>query len=440
MEGKPFLRSEFLHALQAVEPAALVYSHLKLEESRLLVAGKTTYELDPYDEIRLFASGKAAVPMARAAMDIMGSYINGGVIIAPEPADIPGLHVLQGDHPIPTQRSLDAAAALKQELEAMGENTLFIYLLSGGSSALMELPAEGLSLEDINTAGRVMLESALPIESVNCIRKHLSAVKGGRLGAATRAKGIVLVLSDVIGDDLETIGSAPLFCDRSSFAQARALVETYGMQTKLPPAVLKHLEEGERGTIPETPDTPSSLLPHYLIGSNRIALESIAAHIQDSALKIEIVTDRLSGEASEVARDLVQNAKKLQSENTKFPCLLIYGGETTVNVKGNGMGGRNQELALAALIELGDHPGITLLSGATDGIDGNSDAAGGVIDAGSFRLAAEQGISLQAYLNDNDSYHALKALGDLIVTGYTGTNVMDIIMVQIRDPKTTELN
>lgn len=434
MEGKQFLRSEFLHALHAVEPATLVSSHLKLEKSRLHIAGKATYELDPYDEIRLFASGKAAVPMARAAMEILGSYIKGGVIIAPEPADIPGLHVLQGDHPIPTQRSLDAAAALKQELEAMGKNSLFIYLLSGGTSALMELPAKGLSLEDINTAGRVMLESALPIESVNCIRKHLSAVKGGQLGAATKAKGVVLVLSDVIGDDLQTIGSAPLFCDKSSFAQARTLVDTYGMQTKLPSAVLNHLEEGVRGVIPETPDRPNPLIAHHLIGSNRIALDSIASHIQDSTLKIEIVTDRLNGEASEVARDLVRSAKKLQSDSTDIPCLLIYGGETTVDVKGKGKGGRNQELALAALIELGETPGITLLSGATDGIDGNSDAAGGVIDAETFRQAQRQAIDLPSLLADNDSYHALQALDALIQTGYTGTNVMDIIMVLIQRP------
>lgn len=409
-------------------------SHVNLDGSRLHIAGKETYALDSYDKIFLFGSGKAAVPMARAAMEILGNHINGGLIIAPEPADIPGLRVLQGDHPIPTQHSLDAAAALKQELETMGENTLFIYLLSGGSSALMELPAEGLSLEDINTTGRIMLESALPIESVNCIRKHLSAVKGGRLGAATRARGVVLVLSDVIGDDLETIGSAPLFCDKSSFAQARALVETYGMQTKLPPAVCRHLEKGERGIIPETPDVPNSSIVHHLIGSNRIALESIAAHIRESTLKIEIVTDRLSGEASEVARDLIQKAKMLQTTGGGLPRLLIYGGETTVDVKGGGMGGRNQELALAALIELGETPGIALLSGATDGIDGNSDAAGGVIDADSFRLAAERGIPLQAYLDDNDSYHVLEALDDLIVTGYTGTNVMDIIMVLIQRP------
>ena len=436
MANKTLLRSLFQQAIRAVEPAALVQKNLILEGSTLRI-GNDTYELDPYDEVRLFGSGKAAVPMARAAMGILGSHIQGGVIIAPEPTDIPGISVLQGDHPIPTQRSLEAASTFKSALEAMPEKSLFIYLLSGGSSALMELPAPGLTLEDINQTGRVMLEHALPIDAINCIRKHISAIKGGRLGESTQADGIVLVLSDVIGDDLEVIGSAPLFCDRTTFAQALEYVERYGMASKLPPSVMTHLRQGADGRLPETPKTPNRRIGHHIIGSNRIALESAASRVDDPGLTVEIVTDRLNGEASEVAARLIREAKAIQSKGANLPRLLIYGGETTVTLRGKGRGGRNQELALAALAALGEHPGITLLSGGSDGIDGTSDAAGGVIDAGSFRKAQTEGIDLEAFLADNDSYHALEKLDDLIVTGYTGTNVMDIIMVLI-EPTTQE--
>lgn len=436
MTGKAYLQSLFLHAVRAVEPATLVRKNLSVDGKTLHV-GEATYDVGSYDEIRLFASGKAAVPMAEAAAEILGDHLKGGMVIAPETTDLPGLRVLQGDHPIPTERSLETAAELKAELAAMPESGFFIYLLSGGSSALMELPAPGLSLEDINRTGRIMLEYALPIEAVNCIRKHISAIKGGQLGAATQAKGAVLVLSDVIGDDLEVIGSAPLYCDRSSFADALGYITRYGMEHLLPANVMTHLRKGAAGDLPETPETPNSRLPHFLIGSNRIALEAIASHVDATEISVEIVTDRLSGEASNVARELVRRAKIVQASGERLPRLLIYGGETTVTLTGSGRGGRNQEMALAALLELGNHPGITLLSGGSDGIDGSSDAAGGVADAESFRKAQHDGIDLVTLLADNDSNRALGALDDLIVTGPTGTNVMDITLVLI-DPPTKQ--
>ena len=425
MDKRAFLLELFTHAVRSVEPSRLVADFFRTEN----------LGLDAYNEIHLFGSGKAAIPMGRAAADMLKGQLISGLLIAPESAEIPPLDILTGDHPIPTERSLLAAAAMKKKLAALKENAFFIYLLSGGSSALMELPAEGLTLDDIHAANRDMLGHALPIEAVNCIRKHLSAVKGGHLAAATKAKGAVLVLSDVVGDDLETIASAPLYCDRTTFAQALELVGDYGLT--LTPAALAHLEQGAAGIIPETPNTPNLNIRHYLIGSNKIALKAIRDRLADEPMDTVIVTDRLTGEASEAAREMILRAKTLQPALSK-PRLLIYGGETTVQIKGNGKGGRNQELALAALIELKGHEGITLLSGATDGRDGTSNAAGGIVNAALYRKAVSQGLALDAFLADNDSYHILKKLDALIDTGYTGTNVMDIVLILIEPKPTTK--
>lgn len=431
MEAKTLLRDLFSHALNVVEPAALVKNFLTLEGS-VLKAGESSFDLDAYEETLLLGSGKAAFPMGEAVMASIGGRISRGILIAPSPGEIKRITVLQADHPVPTRRSADAAKILYDSVCGLGERGFFIYLLSGGSSALIELPAEPLTIEELNRTNRVLLEHALPIESVNCIRKHLSRIKGGGLARAARSPGIVLVLSDVIGDDLGTIGSAPLYYDATTFGDALAIIERSGIAALLPGPVMTRLRLGAAGRIDETPKSPSENIRHFLIGSNRIALESVAAQAKTVGITSRILTDRLSGEASELGRELIRNAKKIQPEEDDLPLLLIYGGEPTVTVRGKGQGGRNQELALAALIELGEQEGITLLSGATDGIDGSSDAAGGIIDAETFRAAKENNIDLEAYLADNDSYHALQRLGSLIMTGYTGTNVMDIILVLIQ--------
>jgi hydroxypyruvate reductase/glycerate 2-kinase len=421
LDNRALLLDLFSHALEAVEPGRLVGAFLDSPEGRAL--------LETRESVHLFGSGKAAAAMGRAAAEALGKRLAGGVLIAPHQAETPGLTLLLGDHPVPTQRSLDAALAMKNALTGLAESSFFIYLLSGGSSALMELPAPGLTLADLHAANRAMLASALPIEAVNCIRKHLSGIKGGQLGHAIRAEGIVLLLSDVVGDDLETIGSAPLYCDRTTFAHALALIREFGL--RLTPAALTHLEKGAAKEIPETPKHPNSRIPHYLVGRNKTALDAVAARARTLGLNSRIVTDRLTGEASAVAFRLIAEAKQLQPTLTA-PALLLYGGETTVQLKGNGSGGRNQELALAAMIALEGHEGITLQAASTDGRDGSSDACGGVADAPLWHAAQSLGLDLHAYLDDNDSFHALQKLNALIQTGPTGTNVMDIVLILVQ--------
>ncbi len=420
----------FRLGVAAVNPEHLVREHIRLETGGLFVAGARV-DTTRYPKIALFAAGKAALPMAREAKKILGALVDGGAVIAPKKEPISGLKVYESDHPIPTERTIKATKALLKNIQALTPEHYVIFLLSGGASSLMELPAKPLTLRDLNTTGHLLLEHALPIESINCIRKHLSAVKGGFLGRAIPTQGSVLVLSDVIGDKLGAIGSAPLYADTTTFDDALTIVKESGLARRLPEAVIKRLESGSSGAINETPKEPRSDLPHTVIGSNRIALEAIREAAKKQLDDVRIITDRLVGEASEQAKSIVQTAKTIASEGGD-DVLLIYGGEPTVTVTGDGKGGRNQELALAAALSLEGTQNILLLSAGTDGIDGNSSAAGAVVDGMTVTQAKQKGLAPEALLHNNDSYRFHQAAKSLIATGYTGTNVMDIILVYIK--------
>jgi len=415
----------FLKGVEAVKPENLIPSKLILKDNQLTVEDRT-YTIP--ENIYLFGSGKASVEMAKAVENLLGDRIKDGLIVCNYTEKLKRVKVVKGNHPVPDRDSIKAGQLLINELSALKEDDFFIYLLSGGSSALIEKPIPPITLEDLKKTTQLLLSHSVPIEEINIIRKHISQIKGGRLGQKTKARGVVLVISDVTGDDLFTIGSAPLYYDRSTYRDAFNVLKKYDLLDRIPDSVRQVIIKGLNGEIEETPKKENPRISHHIIGRNMDALKEIK---NASPFPAYIMTSRLHGEAREVAKAILSIGMEIKNTSNPFspPAVLLFGGETTVNVKGNGRGGRNQELVLSALIDLKDTPGIVILSGGTDGIDGNSDAAGAVADSQTYRKAVDMGVDLNAYLENNDSYSFFSKVGGVIKTGYTGTNVMDLTII-----------
>ena len=358
-----------------------------------------------HHKIHLFGSGKAVVEMAKAMEKLFGENIVDGLIVSPYMENLKYVEVLQSSHPIPSQKSIQAAQKLMGKFQALKEDDLFIYLLSGGSSALIELPQDNVTLEELIKMTNLLLQNGVPIDEVNVIRKHLSQIKGGRLGKATKAKGIVLVISDVIGDDLEAIGSAPLYFDSSTCEDVKQILNRYKLSDKI---VFKCVE---------SPKDPVENIEHLVMASNKIALQSAKEKALKLGYSCQIVTDSLHGDVKMAADKIVDAMLESNDE------VLLFGGECTVDVIGEGKGGRNQELCLHVLKRIKDYPHVTFLSAGSDGIDGNSPAAGAVVDSKSYQE------DIDTFLQNSDSYHYLKRSHNLLLTGATGTNVMDIMII-----------
>ena len=435
MTDRERLTAIFQDALAAVLPGTLVRETLKYAADVLSIEGKTC-DLGKVRGVQLFGSGKASVETARAVKAVLGDRVTGGLVVSNYAADLDGIEVFESSHPVLTDKSVRAAEMLMERIAALSPDDFFIYLLSGGSSALIEKPAPPITLADMQALVKGLLANGVPIEDLNVVRKHLSLVKGGRLGRCSRARGIVLVVSDVIGDDLEAIGSAPLYFDRSSYGDTQRILKKYGLWETAPASVREVVEAGLSGGIAETPKEPSPLLDHFLIGRNLKLLEKAKERAEALGIPARIMTTRLRGEAREVARALIALGEEIAATGHPFPApvCLLFGGETTVTLKGEGMGGRNQEMALAALGEFKGDPRLLFLSAGTDGIDGHSDAAGAVVDRQSWEEAARQGLKIDDYLARNDSYHFFQATGDLLMTGPTGTNMMDMTALLIAAP------
>lgn len=427
-------RSIFKAAIDGVLPDRLIREAVSLKADRLRILD-SLHTLRPEQKIHIFGSGKASVGMARSLLKLLKGRVAGGVIVTSQlTADVLSpLKAVQGSHPVPDERSIKGAELLLDGLGNLTEDEFFIYLLSGGSSALIEKPTQSITLAEMQETTKLLLHTNVPIQQVNAVRKHLSMVKGGRLAQATKASGAVLVLSDVIGDDLSVIGSGPLYYDPTSFEQCREFLENAGIWDAVSPDVRSVIKNGEQGLIPETPKEQNDAIRHYLLGTNRIALDHARRAAEANGLNSYILTSSLAGEAREVAKMLVALAENICQNNEPFQpsvCLLC-GGETTVTVTGSGRGGRNQELALAALAEIGRQDNILLLSGGTDGIDGNSSAAGAIADSGFYLEGERLGLTIESFLHDNNSHAYFNAVGGLLETGATGTNVMDITMLII---------
>lgn len=432
MTNREKMMAVFQDALGSVLPGNLVRETLQYERGLLSIEGKS-YRLDDYRGVHLFGSGKASVETARAVKAVLGDRVTEGFVVSNYGAAVDGITVFESSHPVLTEKSIRAAEILMEKISALAADDFFIYVMSGGSSALIEKPVPPIALSEMQELVKGLLANGVPIEDLNVVRKHLSLVKGGRLGRLSKARGIVLVVSDVIGDDLEAIGSAPMFFDRSSFADTHAILKKYGLSERAPENVRSVIRKGLDGQMEETPKGPSPLIDHFLIGTNLKILRKAKEKAEAMGISARIMSSRLRGEAGEVAKAILAIGEEIATTGEPFapPVLLLFGGETTVTLKGDGMGGRNQEMALAALREIQRDPRFLFLSAGTDGIDGHSDAAGALVDHASWERAQALALRADDYLARNDSYHFLKQTGDLIMTGPTGTNVMDMTALLI---------
>jgi len=434
------LKDIFAAAVEAVDPYTAVKNSLRVEDGSLFVekkGGGVKIPLPKDGRIVAVGAGKGTAPMAQALEDILGERLSGGVICVKDGHSLPlkKIRVHEASHPLPDERSLAAGEDILSTVSALGEGDLLISLLSGGGSALLTLPAEGVSLKELREVTEALLASGAAIDEVNALRKHLSRVKGGRLAlAASPAKVLNLALSDVIGDSLDVIASGPFTADSSTFEDAWAVVERYSLEDKIPVSVGRFLKLGLSGNEAETPkigDRRVDSVVNCIVGSNRKSLEAAARRAIELGYEPVILTSTLSGEARDAARFLAAIAKEslAYGDPAPPPVSFIAGGETTVTVRGPGKGGRNQEMALAFSLLIEGAEGVAMLSGGTDGTDGPTDAAGGAVDGTTAARARALGLDPRAALEENDSYNLLDGAGALVKTGPTRTNVMDVQVI-----------
>lgn len=419
-------------------PERCLAQALRVHKAQLR-AGPYRYDLRRFRRLVVVGFGKAAARMARGLEEILGAHISEGFVVTAEGCAVPTerVEVVEAGHPLPDARTIQASQRLLGLVEKAGAEDLVVVLVSGGGSALFELPAPGLSLEDLAHTTALLLRSGATIYELNTVRKHLSAVKGGRLAqVAYPARVLALVLSDVPGDDLGTIASGPLVPDPTTFAQAAAILRSKGLGESLPASVRNHLSAGLQGARPETPKPGAPFFKnvrHVLVGSGGTALALAERAGKELGFRPLALTRTLRGEAREVAKifaALAEEARRF-GRPRRPPVLILASGETTVTVTGGGLGGRNQELALSFACEVRGLSGVALLALATDGQDGPTDAAGAIVDGGTWERIQAAGLDPERALQENDSYRALVAAGDLFRTGPTGTNVADLVVLAV---------
>lgn len=420
--------------IDAADAGNAVRRHLSIRGG-ILLAGTVKLPLGDFDRIFVLAAGKAAVDMAHATEEILGKRLHEGLAVTKQGhrrRRLRNVEVIEAAHPIPDESSLGAANRVRELLANLNARDLLIVAISGGASALLTAPAHPLTLADKQKTTDLLLRAGAGIAELNAVRKHLSMLKGGRVAAlAYPATVLTLLLSDVIGDPWDVIGSGPTAPDSSTFSDAIAILSKYRLLSRVPRRVREHLDAGSRGLHPETPKPHDPLfrrVHHVVAGSNRLALEAAAAAAKRLGYRTLLLSSSMQGEAREVAQVHAQilHETVLSGNPVRRPACILSGGETTVTVRGTGMGGRNQEFALAAGIAIAGLPNALVLSAGTDGSDGPTDAAGALADGTTVARAARIGLNAHKYLCENDSYPFFDALKDLIRTGPTGTNVMDI--------------
>ena len=426
----------FKAALEAVDPEASVRRHVA-RDGRQLRLGDRTLDLQAFDRILLLGAGKAGAPMAHAIEDILGERITEGCIVVKDGhgMQLKYTTVHEAGHPVPDHRGVAGSEAVLKLSAGAGPEDLVICLISGGGSALMIAPAEGISLRDKQEATRRLLACGATIHEINTVRKHLSRIKGGLLArSAYPATVFSLILSDVVGDDLDVIASGPAVPDTSTFGEAIKILRRYDIWEEMAPAVRDRIERGAAGGIEETPkseDPVFSRCHQLLVGTNLQALEAAARAAADQGYRSLILTSKLEGEAREIGKALAAIAKEIVGSGQPLPppACVLCGGETTVTLRGEGKGGRCQETALAASLSMAGLPGALILAAGTDGNDGPTDAAGAVADGGTVARALALELDPRGFLERNDAYHFFERLEDLLITGPTRTNVMDVYML-----------
>lgn len=426
-------------ALAAVAPDECIRRAVRREGDRLLV-GERSYHLAQVRRVIVVGFGKASARMAAALEEILGEDISMGLVVTADGYKVPTtrIEVVEAAHPVPDRRGLEAARRITDLVAQAREEDLLMVLISGGGSALLTYPAEGVSLSDLARTNELLLRSGAKIQEINAVRKHLSRVKGGQLARLAHPAPVVsLILSDVPGDPLDSIASGPTVPDPTTFRDAVEVLRRYGLWAKVPASVKNRLEAGLRGEVPDTPkpaDPVFQRVTNLIVGSGSTAAQAAEAAARRRGFAPLILTTTLEGEAREVGKVFAALTRELAKTGRPVPppALLIAAGETTVTVKGEGKGGRNQELALSAALGIQGLGGVALLSLGTDGRDGPTDAAGGLVDGGTAERALTGGVDPERALDENDSYNALRAAGDLFVTGPTGTNVADLVLVGAR--------
>jgi hydroxypyruvate reductase len=416
----------------AVEP--LVRAALRRDGDQLR-CGPATFDLTGVARVLVLGCGKAGAAMARAVEGVLGDRIAGGLVVVKDGHVLPTriVEVTEAGHPVPDARGEAAARRLLALARSAGPDDLVLFVISGGGSALTPAPVPGVTLEQKGTVTRRLLAAGAAIGELNAVRKHLSLLKGGQLArAAAPARVLTLLLSDVIGDPLDVIASGPTAPDPTTFAGALEVLARRGGLEGLAPSVVEHLRAGARGDVAETPKPGDPLfagVTHVVVGNHRLVVEAAARAAERLGYPPRVAAASLEGEASEVARDFVAQARARPA-----PGCLLAGGETTVTVRGGGRGGRCQEFALASALALERGEGMTVLAAGTDGTDGPTDAAGAVVDAGTIERARAAGLDPERALRDNDAHTLLGATGDLVVSGPTHTNLLDLYMALTPPP------
>jgi glycerate 2-kinase len=427
--------SEIFNAgLKAADPYQAIRRSVNIDEQGILTVDDRTYDLNRYDRIFVIGAGKASSPMAEALEDLLGSRITEGTITTKYGHGLPlrTITITEAGHPVPDENGYAGTEHILRLLERSDEQTLIFCLISGGGSALMPLPVSGLTLDDKQKTTQALLVCGATIHEINTIRKHISAVKGGRLAKAAYPGTLIsLILSDVIGDDLDVIASGPTVPDMSTYADCMEIINKYDFVDKIPSDVIAYIKRGDSGKESETPkpgDPVFNKTQAAIIGSSSLSINAAKGKADILGYNTLILSSFIEGETKDVARVHTAIIKEiLKSGNpVNKPACIISGGETTVTIHGSGLGGRNMEFALAAALEIDGLDGVLVLSGGTDGTDGPTDAAGAYANGSTVKRSLEQGLSALEYLRNNDSYHFFKALGDLVMTGPTMTNVMDL--------------
>lgn len=428
-------------AINRADASSCIENNVYLDGNKLIIA-PTVYDLTNYHRIFVIGAGKAVVPMTTAIYKILGNRIKSGIVITKDGYVDPAsfalqnrVKIIQASHPVPDQRNLDASAQIITLTQNLETNDLVIFLLSGGGSSLLMKPSFGLSLKDIQDTIALLLTCGATIDEINTIRKHLDELKGGGLAKSIFPASIItLVLSDVVGDHLDVIASGPTVGDPTTYEDAMDVLNKYRIVDKIPNNVITHLLAGMAARKPETVKPGDPILArinNIMVGSNELAALAGVHKAEDVGFSVCLLTTTLQGEAHEVGKTLAENVKIMlaHSESIHKPACFIAGGETTVTVKGTGKGGRNQELALGAVKSLAGDDQMILVSLATDGGDGPTDAAGAVVTNQTFSNGQLKGLNSNEFLERNDSYHYFEPLGDLIKTGPTLTNVNDLVFI-----------
>jgi len=430
--------SIFQVGLNAVDPKAAVRRTLRLEGDDLKVVNQS-YDLSAFENVYVVGAGKASAMMAQALEEILGERLSSGIINVKvgHGASVKKVRIIEAAHPVPDEAGLQGTREIIQLLQKTSEKDLVVCLLSGGGSALLPCPAAGITLKNKQTVTQLLLDCGADIHEINAIRKHISAVKGGRLAQLTYPSRLVsLILSDVIGDNLDSIASGPTVPDRTTFSDCLSILRKYRLLEEVPDPVRRTLEMGAEGQVAETPkaeDPAFERTQNEIIGSNLLAVQAAARKARELGYNPLILSTMINGETKEVAKVHAAIAKEVVKTGNPVaqPACIVSGGETTVTIRGKGLGGRNQEFVLAAALEIASLENAIILSGGTDGTDGPTDAAGAIADGETISRATQLGISAEESLENNDSYHFFEKLGDLVITGPTLTNVMDLRLILV---------